>query len=110
MIPTAEDLRAGDLEDARDDGNLVTLRVAITRAEGDPDSPVGPRIVHEVAPEDLLDFVAETEQIDGDTFPRFELGLWIENEAWRWPLDVIAIPRDLADVLLEGRLDEYLTA
>lgn len=87
---------------------LLTLRVGVTLKDGDDAVDLGPRVVHEVPPRTLFDHVADVEGLDGDVFPRFELTLWDETERERWPLEIAAIPRDVANALLDGELSSYL--
>lgn len=95
-------------DDVDEPEGILTLRIGVTLVDGEEDHELGPRIVHEVPARTLFDHVADLEAIEGDAFPRFELTLWDETELERWPLDVVAIPREIADVLLDGELDDHL--
>lgn len=94
---------------------LLTLRIGVALDWDEDAVTVGPRIVHEVDARTLFDHVRAVldrlpeHDLDAlDVPPRFELTLWRETERRRWPVDVLAIERDLADVLLDGRLDHHL--
>lgn len=66
------------------------------------------RVTHEAAP---AEWFAVLEDVDGDLEGSwFTVELWLESAAWRWLLDTRIVTREIADALVEDRLDDLLVA
>lgn len=83
---------------------FVSCRLAVVDVEGSS-RDLG-RIVHEVPAVDLFERLPERDT-DGDE-EYLVVELWEEDERMRWLRDEREVERELADVLIDGRLDELL--
>lgn len=96
-------------QSARNPGpaKIRTCRLTIEDARGDVDVVLDlGRVVHEVEAGEWFEELPDLDHEPGGV--SYVVTLWLETAAHRWPLDDRLIPRWLADVLVENRLDELI--
>lgn len=88
------------------DGRAVTVRVAVVDGDTGESRDLG-RVLHEVTAVELFEHLPERDTDDDSVIV---VELWEENEWVRWLRDEREIEREIADVLLDGHLDELLAS